>query len=126
VHSGHINEGYAAWFRDPEGEPSRYVLQRINHHLFSSPERLMENVEAVAAHLRARLKAASGDPDREALTLVRTVDGGVLHRTRGGEYWRAMLFIEGASSYEQAANPEQVGSAARAFGQFLALLATFQ
>ena len=125
LRSGHINEAYAAWFRTPGGEAHRYLLQRINHHVFGSPERLMENMDAVTAHLRAKLKAAGGDPDRETLTLVRTVDGGVLHRTPGGEYWRAMPFIEGASSYEQAANPEQVRSAGRAFGRFLALLSDF-
>jgi Ser/Thr protein kinase RdoA (MazF antagonist) len=56
---------------------------------------------------------------------VRTADGGVLHKTRCGEYWRAMPFIEEATSYEQAADPEQVRSAARAFGRFLALLSDF-
>ena len=125
VRSGHINEGHAAWFRTPGGEARRYLLQRINHHVFNSPERLMENMEAVTAHLRAKLKATGGDPDREALTLVRTVDGGVLHRTRSGEYWRVTLFIEGASSHEQAAGPGQVRSAGRAFGRFLALLSDF-
>jgi len=125
VRSGHINEGYVAWFRTPEGEARRYLLQRINQHVFGSPERLMENVEAVTAHLRAKIEAAGGDPDREALTLVHTDDGGMLHRTPGGDYWRAMLFVEGASSFEQAANPEQVRSAGRAFGRFLALLSDF-
>jgi Ser/Thr protein kinase RdoA (MazF antagonist) len=125
VRSGHINEGYVAWFRTAGGEARRYVLQRINHHVFRSPECLMENMEAVTAHLRAKLKAAGGDPDRETLTLVRTVDGGALHRTRSGEYWRAMPFIEGARSYEQAANPGQVRGAGRAFGRFLALLSDF-
>jgi Ser/Thr protein kinase RdoA (MazF antagonist) len=125
VRSGHINEGHVAWFRTAGGEARRYLLQRINDRVFSSPERLMENVEAVTAHLRAKLKAAGSDPDREALTLVRTVDGGVLHRTRSGEYWRAMYFIEGASSHEQAAGPGQVRGAGRAFGRFLALLSDF-
>jgi aminoglycoside phosphotransferase (APT) family kinase protein len=36
-----------------------------------------------------------------------------------------MIFVEGASSYEQAANPDQVRNAGRAFGRFLALLSDF-
>lgn len=118
VRSGHINDSYAASFRAPGGETRRYLLQRINQHVFRSPERLMENMEAVTAHLRAKVLAEGGDPNREALTLVRTVDGGVVHRTPGGDFWRAALFIEGARTYEMAANLHQVRNAGRAFGKF--------
>ncbi len=125
LRSGHINDSYAASFRVRGGEARRYLLQRINHHVFRSPERLMENVAAITEHIRARVLAAGGDPDREALTLVRTVDGGVLHRTPNGYYWRAALFVEGARTYEVPASPEQVTSAGRAFGTFQSMVSDF-
>ena len=125
VRSGHINDSYAALFRAPGDEPHRYLLQRINHHVFRSPERLMQNIEGITEHIRYKVLAANGDPDREALTLVRTVDGGVLHRTPGGEYWRAALYIEGAQTYEIARNLGQVRSAAQAFGAFQRMVSDF-
>jgi len=125
VRSGHINDSYAAWFHTPGNEPHRYLLQRINHHVFRSPERLMQNIEAITEHIRNKILTAGGDPDREALTLVRTVDGGVLHRTPGGEYWRAALFIEGAQTYEIARSLDQVYSAAQAFGFFQRMVSDF-
>lgn len=125
VRSGHINESYAAVFRVAGHEPHRYLLQRINHHVFRSPERLMQNIEGITRHIRNKVVAAGGDPDREALTLVRTVDGGVLHRTPGGEYWRAALFVEGAQTYDSARSLQQVYSAGQAFGKFQRLVSDF-
>ncbi len=125
LHSGHINDSYAASFRAASGQTRRYLLQRINRHVFRSPARLMENIEAITEHIRARVLAAGGDPDREALTLVRTVDGAVLHRTPDGDYWRAALFIEGARTYEVPASPEHVTSAGRAFGAFQSMVSNF-
>ena len=125
LRSGHINDSYAVVFRAPGNEPHRYLLQRINHHVFPSPERLMQNIEGITEHIRNKVRAAGGDPDREALTLVRTVLGGVLHRTLGGEYWRAALFIEGAQTYESARSLDQVYSAAQAFGFFQRMVSDF-
>jgi hypothetical protein len=45
-------------------------MQRINHHVFKHPEDLMANIAAVIAHLRRKIIAAGGNPDRETLTLV--------------------------------------------------------
>jgi hypothetical protein len=125
LRSGHINDSYAAVFRVPGEEPHRYLLQRINHHVFRSPERLMQNMVNVTEHVRNKVLSAGGDPDREALTLVRTVDDGILHRTPGGEYWRAALFIEGAQTYDSARDLDQVYHAARAFGQFQRMVSDY-
>ena len=118
IRSGHINDSYAVVFRSPGEAPHRYLLQRINHHVFRSPERLMQNIEGITEHVRSKVLAAGGDPNREALTLVRTLDGGVLHRAPNGGYWRAALFVEGAQTYDRAHNLGQVYSAAQAFGRF--------
>ena len=125
IRSGHINESYAAAFRSTGDAPHRYLLQRINQHVFRSPERLMQNIEGITEHLRNKVRAAGGDPNREALTLVRTRDGGVLHRGPNGEYWRAALFVEGARTYDRAPSLRQVTSAARAFGRFQKMVSDY-
>jgi Ser/Thr protein kinase RdoA (MazF antagonist) len=123
--SGHINDSYAASFRVTGGGLRRYLLQRINHHVFLSPEKLMQNIEAVTTHLRAKILAAGGDPQRETLTLIPTLDGGSLHRTPAGDYWRAAIFIEGAQTYDVVESLDHVHSAGRAFGSFQRLLGDF-
>lgn len=122
---GHINDTYSLRFVEADGTFRRYVLQRINHHVFQDPERLMQNIEKVTAHLRRKVIAAGGDPRREVLTLVPTTDGRAFYKTPDGNYWRAYVFIDGAQTYEKAQTPEHFYSAARAFARFQQLLSDF-
>jgi hypothetical protein len=121
---GHINDTYATRF-DVDGTVRRYILQRINHGVFKDPERLMENVAAVTAHLGQKILAAGGDPERETLNLIPTTDGGTYYRTAEGDYWRGYIFIEGAQTYEVAENLDHIYNAARAFSRFQQMLSDF-
>jgi Ser/Thr protein kinase RdoA (MazF antagonist) len=122
---GHINDTYVVSFRQPDGAKCRYILQRINRFVFKDPEALMENVERVTRHLHSKIAAAGGDPLRETLNLVPTLDGRSFFRDPGGEYWRVFHFIEGARTYESAESPQQIYQAAWAFGNFQRQLADF-
>ena len=78
--SGHINDTYRIRLRislcDEEGyQEKSYILQRINHEVFTRPVEVMENVALVTAHLREKITLRGGDPYREALTLVPTIMG---------------------------------------------------
>jgi Ser/Thr protein kinase RdoA (MazF antagonist) len=119
--SGHINDSYCAVF-ERNGTPSRYILQRINHHIFKNPIMLMENIERVTAHLAAQV---SDHPDRgrRVLTPIPARTGGVLHVDASGDYWRAYVFIDRATTYDSIESAEQAYQAARAFGEFQRLLA---
>jgi hypothetical protein len=123
--SGHINETYVACFQENGGPPRRYILQRVNHHVFRNPEGVMRNIQAVTAHLRRKVTLDGGDPERETLNLVRS-NGGICHKTAAGEYWRAYMLIDGANSYDAAESLEHVYNAARAFGRFQQLLSDFE
>ena len=123
--SGHINDTYAACFRTAGGEIRRYLLQRINHHVFTNPEELMENMERVLTHLRSKIIARGGDPERESLNLIRTTDTRTFCRMHDGNYWRAFVLIEGARTYQVVESLKHVYHAARAFGDFQELLADF-
>lgn len=120
---GHINDTYLAANVSPN-QP-RYILQRINHQVFKNPAALMENVAQVTAHLRAKIVQAGGNPERETLNLIPTLDGGHYLRTAAGEFWRAYLFIEGTKAFQVAENAEHVFNAGLAFGRFLTLLDDF-
>lgn len=122
--TGHIHDTYAARFRQ-SGRARRYILQRINQHVFQNPAELMENIQRVTGHLRKKIIAAGGSPERETLNLVPALEGGTFHKTERGEYWRAYLFVEGAQTFEAARNLDHVYHAARAFGKFQELLSDF-
>jgi hypothetical protein len=122
---GHINDTYACYFRRADGVVHRYILQRINHNVFKHPEKLMRNIERVTTHLRKKIIAAGGDPQRETLNLIPTVDAKTFYRTHDGNYWRAYIFIEGALTYEVVESLDHVYNAAKAFGRFQKLLSDF-
>ncbi len=122
---GHINDTYVAHFRKAGGAIRRYILQRINHNVFKNPEQVMQNIERVTSHLRKKIIAAGGDPERETLNLIRTVEGRTFHKTDDGNYWRAYLFIERARTYQVVESLDHVHNATRAFGKFQKLLSDF-
>jgi hypothetical protein len=126
--NGLINDTFAATFADPDGH-RRFILQRINHHVFRDPVSLMGNVERVCRHMRERLQA-DGEPNahRKALTMLQTGDGSPLHlEPHPGEenshtYWRCFVLIEGCTSHEVVESPELAYEAARQFGRFQRLV----
>ncbi len=119
--SGHINDSYCAVFQR-NGTSSRYILQRINHQIFKNPAAVMENIERVTGHLAAQV---AGHPDRRrrVLTLVPARAGGVLHVDASGNYWRAYVFIDRATTYNSVESADQAFQAAKAFGEFQRMLA---
>ena len=120
--SGHINDTYAVEF-DQSGTTVRYVFQRINHHVFPNPGKLMENVARVCAHAHGKLKAA-GNPEasRYSLALIPTRSGENWH-VEGQDHWRCYPFIEKAQTFDAIETPEQATAAAKAFGRFQGMLA---
>jgi Ser/Thr protein kinase RdoA (MazF antagonist) len=124
--SGHIHDTFAVRCDGPGGS-ARYVLQRINAHVFRAPERVVENAVRVSAHLRQRL-AARGEPDleRRALHWCEARSGGYVHRDDAQSIWRACALIEGTHTLDVVASPAQARAAGRAFGAFLAHMADLE
>lgn len=122
---GHINDTFIINVKPSGGTERRYVLQRINHHVFQNPEQVMENIQAVTGHLRKKIVASGGDPERETINLIPTKDGKTWYATPEGDYWRASLFIEGARTYDAPEKPEHFYNAGKAFGHFQRLLSDF-
>ena len=121
--TGHINDTYKVEVK-PYGGPCRFVLQRINHHVFRQPDELMANVERVCAHAYAKLRQAK-DPeaDRRTLRLILTLTGHAWYVDEAGNRWRCYHFIEGATGHDVVRSPQQAYAAAKSFGAFQAILA---
>jgi len=121
VTTGHINDTYVLT-TSARGRQTRYVLQRINHHVFKDPPRLMENVARITEHIRT--KVAKTDPERASRQLMVIPSDGAhgCHRDADGNFWRVYNFVENAVTYD---TPESTGlacEAARMFGWFQSLL----
>lgn len=123
--SGHINDTFVVTCIKGNGKPIRYILQRININIFKSPEKLMENIKNVTTHLKEKIKAVGGNPERETLNLIDTINGKTFYVSSLGDYWRSYAFIEGAKTYQIVENLKHFYNAGKALGNFELLLADF-
>ncbi|MBQ2707051.1 MAG: aminoglycoside phosphotransferase family protein [Clostridia bacterium] len=120
ISCGNINKTYKVTMQDG----TSYILQNVNVNVFKKPYELMQNVRGVCDHLKAKVAAAGGDPDRETMTFAKTKDGGDLYLDEEGRYWRMYRFIDG-ESYQSAEKPGLFYNAAEAFGRFQKLLSDY-
>ena len=122
---GHINDTYRVDC-DLNDEMHRYILQRINTHVFSDPVGLVDNIARATNHIRSKLvHEGCDDVDRRVLSLIPAHGGDFLFKDSEGEYWRAYKFIENAWAFTVIEKPEQAYEGAKAFGKFQSLLADF-
>ena len=118
--TGLINDTYKVHTKEEEAPD--YVLQRINHAIFQDVEMLQNNIVAVTRHIRQKLtEAHESDIDRKVLSFLETEEGKT-YLYDGENYWRVMVFIPNAKTYETV-NPEYSYCAGQAFGHFQAMLA---
>ncbi|MEG0228930.1 MAG: mucin desulfatase, partial [Lachnospiraceae bacterium] len=123
--SGHINDTFLLQFKIAEMGTIRVILQRMNKSIFTKPVELMENILGVTSYLREQIIKRGGDPERETLNVIRTVDEKPYYLDSEGDYWRSYKFIEGATCYDQVENPDDFYQSAVAFGNFQCLLADY-
>ncbi|MBQ6152019.1 MAG: aminoglycoside phosphotransferase family protein [Mogibacterium sp.] len=105
--NGHINDTYLV-----DTDSGRYILQRINTHVFRSPEQLMYNIKAVTDFMHSRLQ------------VITTRDEGLFAVTPDG-HWRMMTYIENSYTCERIDDPEQFYEIGRAYGSFIYELSGF-
>ena len=116
--NGHINDTYYV-------KNSEYILQKINTKIFLNPDELMDNIVNVTEFLREKIKAAGGNPDRETLTVIKTVDGKNFYRDTDGSCYRAYVFINDTQTIENDKTVEDMYNAGKGFGKFMGMLSEF-
>lgn len=114
---GHINDTFRVVVREEERE-RQYILQRLSPVAFHAPEKLMENISGVTAFLRESILRRGGNPERETLTIIPTVDGRCCVSTEDG-CWRMYLFVTGSVTFQAAETEEVFRQSGRAFGSFM-------
>ncbi len=124
--SGNVNDTFCAVFRTTFDE-HRFVLQRINHAVFKSPETVMANMRAVTEHAHRRIEAAADEADRiwQLPRIIPARDGRDLFEAPDGSYWRGLSLIASAKSHDRVHSPEHAFEAGRVLGHFHHLIADF-
>ncbi|MEZ4942284.1 MAG: aminoglycoside phosphotransferase family protein [Saprospiraceae bacterium] len=116
VGAGNINDTFRVAF-EQAGKTHSWLLQRLNHQVFTDPEAVMHNIRLVAAHL-------SRQPDFPLAVPAPLpgLDGRLLQRDAAGNYWRVFPFFENTYAPEQLPDAAVAFEAASAYGRFLGAL----
>ncbi len=120
IGNGLINATYRADF-----EGGSYTIQRINNAVFRDVDGLMNNICGVTEFLRDRIISCGGDPMRETINVISTVDNKPYYQCSNGYYWRCYYYIDNAYSRDQAENAEDLYTCALAFSRFQKMLSDY-
>ncbi len=120
--SGHINETFRVTSRN--GSVKSYLLQKINHHIFTNVDGLMNNINIVTNHLKSLYNTIGLDGEKHTLTIIPTKSGDLYCQDDKGDYWRVFILIEGTKSYDIVETTKQAYSGGQAFGKFQKQLST--
>lgn len=120
---GHINATYLMEFKH-KGEARKYLVQNINTTIFKDPNSLMKNIINVTHYLRKKIKEVGGDPERETLHFLKTVNGELCLPDK--QYcWRIYKFIDNSFTYDLFDDRNVFKSAGESFGRFQGLLSEY-
>jgi len=99
-------------------DEKKYILQKINTHLFKNVDNLMENISLVTDHLHFK------HPERQCVHIINTLDDKRFYNC-GEEYYRVYHFVKNSYSIEKANSKAKFYLAAKAFGLFTKELTDF-
>ena len=114
--SGLINN---TWKVSRQDNDTSYILQRINHHVFKSPEDIAHNVRSIGSYLAAH------HPDYFFVRCLYTRDGADIFFMEGEGYFRLAPFVKKSHTVDVVQTPQQAFEAAKQFGRFTHLLNGF-
>ena len=118
IQSGLINRTY----RVITDGADDYILQRINHQVFTDVDLLQHNIGCVTSHIRTKL-IERGEPDveRKVLRFLSTAAGKTYYFD-GAHYWRACVYIRGSHTQAEV-TPDTAYLVGLKFGEFESMLA---
>ncbi len=96
-----------------------YILQKVNHQIFKTPESISSNVRMVADYLFKH------EPTYFFVSPVQTKNGEEMVHIPGGGYFRMIPFVKDSRTINTVEMPQQAFEAAKKFGEFTRLLSEF-
>lgn len=101
----------------------RFVLQRLNAHVFSHPEWVMQNLHALGQHLQTK------QPQTVHLqipSIIPTHDGRLFYLDEAKKVWRALQLISPAESRDQLHHVDEAAQIGFALAHFHRLCSDLQ
>lgn len=110
IQMGNVNHTYKVNFRLPEGKEKSFLVQNVNTYAFRNPVGLMNNIDSVTEHIRAK------KPGQLALHFHHTADRKT-YLADGENFWRMTNYVPSVT-YNTVTDLNIVRSAGKAFGEF--------
>lgn len=120
---GHINSTYYTEFKH-DGKTKKYLVQKVNTHVFRNQDDLMNNIISVTKFLKKKLKAAGADYKRETLRFLKAENGKYFYM-EGEDSWRIYHYIDNVYTCNIIDNKELFEDSGRSFGRFQMLLSDY-
>lgn len=117
IQVGNVNRTYKVNFIRADGSPKSYLIQNVNTYAFRNPEGLMNNIDKVTEHIRAK------KPGQVALHFHHTEDRAT-YVLDGENFWRLLNYVPSVT-YNTVNDVNIVRNAGVAFGDFQRSLADF-
>ena len=117
IQMGNVNRTYKVNFMLPEGKPKSFLVQNVNTYAFRNPVGLMNNIDKVTEHIRAK------KPGQLALHFHHTADRKT-YVVDGKNFWRMTNYVPSVT-YNTVSNLDVVRNAGKAFGEFQMELSDF-
>lgn len=122
--NGNVNATYLVELAG--GERRRYVLQKLNTHVFAQPKPLMANLAEVSAHVARRLAQMPAAPAAgrgwEMPAVLLAASGDQTWVETDGGFWRLISFIEDTVSHDTLTAVDQARELGYGLGRFHALI----
>ena len=117
IQMGNVNRTYKVNFMLPEGKPKSFLVQNVNTYAFRNPIGLMDNIDKVTEHIRAK------KPGQLALHFHHTADRKT-YVADGRNFWRMTNYVPSVT-YNSVTDLDIVRNAGKAFGEFQMDLSDF-
>jgi Ser/Thr protein kinase RdoA (MazF antagonist) len=98
----------------------KFVLQRINTHVFKRPHLIMQNMRAFTEHVHRRVQAEG--QAWESPHVIRANDGNDFFIDSQSGFWRAISFIPNSQSFDTIIDQNHAREVGRALGMFQSLI----
>lgn len=114
--NGNINDTYIVTLDTQD----KFILQRINTHVFKHPQLIMQNMRTFTEHVHRRV--CDEKHAWETPRVISTRDGGDFYVDPDGNFWRALSFIKDSQSFDTIKDLGHAREVGHALGMFQNLI----
>lgn len=108
---GNINSTYKVTYMQADNTLKAYLFQKVNTHVFKNPVEIMENIDRVTTHIRAKY------PNQITLHYHHTAEGLNYHMPDDNAFWRVVNYVDSVT-FNASDDLKIIEATGKAFGYF--------